>query len=210
MQPVCDLSTPQNVKHPSLHLPDVWQEGEGQEEARHKTADVGKVVDPRKQTEGEEEDWDGQQLGESPPRSLEDLPALKQLHKQTGQDAELAACRAHLRRSRGNKLLTRCAVYNTSWVQIWLRKVLHVQYSWSAAFLRKSVFGVICPRDTVPLLCRAGRWMRPSCLWCRLACRWWRFSASPPASLCPSAPSSGKTLTQGSAGSYRHRQDGYF
>ncbi len=90
-------STPKNDKHPSLHLPDVWQEGEGQEESRHKTTDVGKVVNPRKQTKGEEEDWDGQQLGKSPPRSLEDLPALKQLHKQTGQDAELASCRTHLR-----------------------------------------------------------------------------------------------------------------
>lgn len=58
---------------------------------------MGKVVNPWKQTEGEEEDGDGQQLGKRPPRSLEDLPALKQLHEQTGQDAELAACRTHLR-----------------------------------------------------------------------------------------------------------------
>ena len=83
--------------HPFLPVPDVWQEGEGQEESRHKTADVGEVVDPWKQTEGEEEDRDGQQLGKSPPWSLEDLPALKQLHEQTGQDAELTACRTHLK-----------------------------------------------------------------------------------------------------------------
>lgn len=43
--------------------------------------------------------------------------------------------------------------------------------------------------------------MRPSCLWCHWACRWGRFSASQPASLCPSATSSGKRWTPGSAGS---------
>lgn len=78
------------------HLPDVRQEGEGQEEPRHKTADVSKVVDPREQAEREEEDRDGEQFSERSPRSLEDLPALKQLHKQAGQDAEQAARRTHL------------------------------------------------------------------------------------------------------------------
>lgn len=80
-------------------LPDVRQEGEGQEEPRHEAADVGEVVDPREQAKGEEEDGDGQQLGEGSPRSLKDLPALKQLHEQTGKDAKLAACRTHLRRN---------------------------------------------------------------------------------------------------------------
>lgn len=66
------------------HLPDVRQEGERQEEPRHKTADVSKVVDPRKQAKGKEEDGDGEQFRKCSPRSLKDLPALKQLHKQTG------------------------------------------------------------------------------------------------------------------------------
>lgn len=57
---------------------------------------MGKVVNPGKEAKGEEEDRDGQQLSERPPRPLKDLPALKQLHKQTGQDAKLAACRTHL------------------------------------------------------------------------------------------------------------------
>lgn len=59
--------------------------------------------------------------------------------------------------------------------------------------------------QTVPLLCRAGRWMRPGCLWLHSARRWWRFSASLPASLGPSAPSSGRALTPGSAESCRQK-----
>lgn len=81
-------------------LPDVRQESEGEEEPRHKTADVCEVVDPREQAEGEEKCGDGQQLGKSSPWPLEDLPALKKLHKQTGQDAKLAACRTNLRPKR--------------------------------------------------------------------------------------------------------------
>lgn len=76
---------------------DVGQEGEGEEEARHEAAKVGKVVDPRQQAEGEQEEHHAEQLGEGHPRLGQDLPALEQLHKQAGQDAELRARRSHLR-----------------------------------------------------------------------------------------------------------------
>lgn len=62
-------------------------------------------------------------------------------------------------------------------------------------------------RKSAPLLCMEGRCRRPSCLWCHWACRWWRPWANPPASLCPSALSSGKTSTPGSAGSYIGRDN---
>lgn len=82
---------------------DVGQEGEGQEEARDEAKDVGKVVDPGQQAEGEEEEHHTQQLDEGPPRLGQDLPALEQLHKQAGQDAKLGACRTHLTEGGGER-----------------------------------------------------------------------------------------------------------
>lgn len=76
---------------------DVGQEGEGQEEAGDEAADVRKVVNPGQQTEGEKEEDHAQKLGERPPGLRQDLPALKQLHKEAGQDPELRTSRAHLR-----------------------------------------------------------------------------------------------------------------
>lgn len=75
---------------------DVRQEGEWQEEAGDEAANVGKVVDPGQQPEGEEEEHHAEQLGEGPPGLGEDLPALKQLHKQAGQDPELRSGWPHL------------------------------------------------------------------------------------------------------------------
>lgn len=97
----------ENVLGSAIHLPDVRQESEGEEEPGHKPADVCKVVDPRKQAEGEEKCGDGQQLGKSSPRPLQDRPALKELHKQTGQDAKLAACGTNLGPKRPFKTLLR-------------------------------------------------------------------------------------------------------
>lgn len=76
---------------------DVGQEGERQEEAGDEAADVGEVVDPGQQPEGEEEEHHAQQLGERPPGLGEDLPALEQLHEQAGQDPKLRASRSNLR-----------------------------------------------------------------------------------------------------------------
>lgn len=95
----------------SADPPDVRQEGEGQEEARQEATDMGEVVDPRQQTEGEEEDGDGGKLGERSPRPLQDLPALEKLHEEAGQDAELAAGGTHLERKQeeetGSRFLCR-------------------------------------------------------------------------------------------------------
>lgn len=76
---------------------DVGQEGEGQEEARDEATNVGKIVNPGQEPKGKKEEHHTQQLGESPPGLGQDLPALKQLHKQTGQDPKLRACRTHLK-----------------------------------------------------------------------------------------------------------------
>lgn len=83
---------------------DVRQEGEGQEEARDEAADVGEVVDPGQEAEGKEEEHHAQQLDEGPPGLGEDLPALKQLHKQAGQNPELRASGPHLRQTEGHAL----------------------------------------------------------------------------------------------------------
>lgn len=80
---------------------DVRQEGEGQEEAGDEAGDVGKIVDPGQQTEGKEEEHHAQQLGEGPPGLGEDLPALKQLHEQAGENPELRAGWTHLRGTEG-------------------------------------------------------------------------------------------------------------
>lgn len=56
-----------------------------------------KVVNPRQQAKGEEEGGNAQQFGKGPPRPLQDGPTLEELHKQAGQDPELAASRAHLK-----------------------------------------------------------------------------------------------------------------
>lgn len=81
---------------------DVRQEGERQEEAGDEAGDVGKIVDPGQQTEGKEEEHHAQQLGEGPPGLGEDLPALKQLHKQAGENPELRASWTHLRGTEGH------------------------------------------------------------------------------------------------------------
>lgn len=81
---------------------DVRQEGEGQEEAGDEAGDVGKIVDPGQQTEGKEEEHHAQQLGEGPPGLGKDLPALKQLHKQAGENPKLRAGRTHLRGTEGH------------------------------------------------------------------------------------------------------------
>ena len=75
----------------------VGQEGKGEEEAADEARDVGEVVDPGQQAEGEEEEHHGQQLEEGPPGPRQNLPALEELHEEAGQDAELRASRAHLR-----------------------------------------------------------------------------------------------------------------
>lgn len=75
---------------------DVGQESERQEETRHEAADVGEVVNPGQQAEGEEEQHHAQQLGERSPWLGQDLPALEEFHKETCQNAKLGACRTHL------------------------------------------------------------------------------------------------------------------
>lgn len=60
---------------------------------------MGEIVDPGQQAEGKEEEHHTQQLDEGPPGLGQDLPALKQLHKQAGQDPKLRARRPHLRQA---------------------------------------------------------------------------------------------------------------
>lgn len=86
---------------------DVREEGEGEEEAGDEAADVGEIVDPGQEAEGKEEEHHAQQLGEGPPGLGQDLPALKQLHKQAGENPELRASRPHLRRTEGHTHLKR-------------------------------------------------------------------------------------------------------
>lgn len=57
---------------------------------------MGKIVDPGQQPKGKEKEHHTQQLGEGPPGLRKDLPALKQLHKQAGQDPKLRAGWPHL------------------------------------------------------------------------------------------------------------------
>lgn len=65
---------------------------------------MGEIVDPGQETEGKEEEHHAEQLGEGPPGLGEDLPALKQLHKQAGENPELRAGWPHLRRTEGHTL----------------------------------------------------------------------------------------------------------
>lgn len=74
---------------------DIGLEGEGEEEATDEPQGVGKVVDPGQQPKGEEEEHHSQQLEEGMPGSLQDLPALEELHEESGQDAKLGASRNH-------------------------------------------------------------------------------------------------------------------
>lgn len=75
---------------------DVGQESKRQKETGHKAADVGEVVDPGQQAEGEEEQNNTQQFGKRSPWLCEDLPALKELHKKARQNAKLRAGWTHL------------------------------------------------------------------------------------------------------------------
>ncbi|TNN69502.1 hypothetical protein EYF80_020336 [Liparis tanakae] len=75
---------------------DVGQEGEGEQQAAEEAEDVGDVVDPRQEAAQEEEEDDAQQLEEGFPRLLQDLPTLKQLNKQAGEEPELRPRRTHL------------------------------------------------------------------------------------------------------------------
>lgn len=75
---------------------DVGQEGEGEQQAAEETEDVGDVVDPRQEAAQEEEEDDAQQLEEGFPRLLQDLPTLKQLDKQAGEESKLRPRWTHL------------------------------------------------------------------------------------------------------------------
>ncbi len=75
---------------------DVGQEGEGKEEAWDKATDVGEIIYPGQKAEGEEEQHDAWEFDEGPPWPCQDLPALEQLHEQTGQNAKLRTSRTHL------------------------------------------------------------------------------------------------------------------
>ena len=79
---------------------DVGQEGEGEQHAAEEAKDVGDVVDPRQEAAQEEEEHDARQLEEGFPRLLQNLPTLKQLHKQASKEAELRPCRTHLEEDR--------------------------------------------------------------------------------------------------------------
>lgn len=76
-----------------------------------------KVVDPGEQTEGEEEGGDGHQFGKGSPRPLQDGPALKELHEQAGEDAELAARRTHLGWANRKKMTNS---RKQQWLLLWL------------------------------------------------------------------------------------------
>jgi len=76
---------------------DVGQEGEGEEEAAEEAEEVSDVIDPRQEATDEEEEDDAEEVEEGFPGFLQHLPALEELHKEAGQQAELGPGRAHLR-----------------------------------------------------------------------------------------------------------------
>lgn len=65
---------------------------------------MGKVVDPWQQANSKKEENYTKQLDEGPPWPCQNLPALEQLYKQTGEDAELRAGRADLIKNKMKKL----------------------------------------------------------------------------------------------------------
>lgn len=65
---------------------------------------MGDVVNPWQQANSEKEENHAQQLDEGPPWPRQDLPALEQLYKQTGEDAELRAGWADLIKNKRKKL----------------------------------------------------------------------------------------------------------
>lgn len=74
------------VKSPKA---DVGEECKRQEEPADEAGDVGKVVDPREEAEGKEEEDQAHQLDEGLPRPRQDLPTLEELDKKAGEDAKL-------------------------------------------------------------------------------------------------------------------------
>jgi len=86
---------------------DVGQEGEGEQQAAEETEDVGDVVDPRQEAAQEEEEDDAQQLEEGFPRLLQDLPTLKQLDKQAGEESKLRPRWTHLEGEEQRKVESR-------------------------------------------------------------------------------------------------------
>lgn len=75
---------------------DVGQEGEGQQEPAQEAEEVSDVVDPGQEAADEEEEDDAKEVEEGFPGFLQHLPALEELHKEAGQQAELGPGRAHL------------------------------------------------------------------------------------------------------------------
>lgn len=75
---------------------EVWQEGEGQQQAAEEAEDVGDVIDPWQEATEEEEEHDGEQLQKGIPRLLQHLPSLEQLNKQAGEESKLRTCWTHL------------------------------------------------------------------------------------------------------------------
>lgn len=122
---------------------DVGQESERQKETRHKATDVGEVVDPGQQAEGEEEQHHAQQFGECPPRLGQDLPALEELHKEACQDAKLRACRTHLGTDEERTESELIKKINHTYINIPTNKEGKEGVLWE------------------PRLCRAGKWHWP-------------------------------------------------
>lgn len=75
---------------------DERKESEGEEEAKDEAEEVSEVVDPRQQSEDEQEESDGDKLEEGLVRVLEHLPAVDHLHDETGQEPELSPGRPNL------------------------------------------------------------------------------------------------------------------
>lgn len=82
---------------------DIGQEGEREQQATEEPENVGDVVDPRQKTAQEEEEDDPHEFEKGPPRMLQHLPALKQLHKQAREEAKLRPRRPYLSSIRQKK-----------------------------------------------------------------------------------------------------------
>lgn len=87
---------------------DVGQEGKREQQAAEEAENVGDVVDPWQKAAQKEEEDDPHELEEGPPRTLQHLPALEQLHKQAREEAKLRSRWPHLSSVRQKK--SRCEV----------------------------------------------------------------------------------------------------
>lgn len=75
---------------------DIWQEGEGKQQATEEPKNVGDVIDPWQEATEKQEEDNAQKFQKGLPWLLQHLPSLEQLNEEASKQSKLRPCWTHL------------------------------------------------------------------------------------------------------------------